>query len=60
MRRKSAPASAAKAAWLGVTLDAQANPAGGPVIGEAAGSVSVLALQTNEEYVIARHTRDFV
>ena len=49
-----------QAAWLGVRLDERANAAGGPVIGESAGSVSVLALQTNEEYVIARHTRAFV
>ena len=49
-----------QAAWFGVRLDERANAAGGPVIGEAAGSVSVLALQTNEEYVIALHTRTFV
>ncbi len=49
-----------KAAWLGLRIDERANAGGGPVISEAAGSVSVLALQTNEEYVIARHTRDFV
>jgi acetate kinase len=49
-----------QSAWLGVRLDERANAAGGPVIGEAAGSVSVLALQTNEEYVIALHTRAFV
>jgi acetate kinase len=46
--------------WLGLRLDERANAGGGPVIGEAASPVSVLALQTNEEYVIARHTRTFV
>jgi acetate kinase len=49
-----------QAEWLGVTLDAQANLAGGPAIGESAGAVAVLALQTNEEYVIARHTRTLI
>jgi acetate kinase len=49
-----------QATWLGMRLDERANAAGGPMISESAGSVSVLALQTNEEYVIARHTRAFV
>jgi acetate kinase len=49
-----------QAAWLGVQLDERANASGGPVISEGAGSVSVLALQTNEEYVIARHTRALI
>jgi acetate kinase len=49
-----------QAAWLGVRLDERANARGGPVISESAGSISVLALKTNEEYVIARHTRNLI
>jgi acetate kinase len=49
-----------QATWLGVRLDERANAGGGPVISESAGSISVLALKTNEEYVIARHTRNLI
>lgn len=49
-----------QAAWLGLRLDSHANAGGGPVISEAASPVSVLALQTNEEYVIARDTRGLI
>ena len=49
-----------QAAWLGARLNERTNVAGGPAIGAPGGSVSVLALQTNEELVIARHTRAFV
>jgi acetate kinase len=37
-----------------------ANAGGGPMISESSISVSILALQTNEEYVIAQHTRTLV
>jgi acetate kinase len=49
-----------QATWLGVRLDERANAGGGPVISELASSISVLALKTNEEYVIARHTRNLI
>ena len=49
-----------QATWLGVRLDERANAGGGPVISESAGSISVLALKTNEEHVIARHTRSLI
>ena len=49
-----------QATWLGVRLDERANARGGPVISESAGSISVLALKTNEEYVIARQTRNLI
>ena len=55
----SAPVRAAlcgKLAWLGVTLDAQANAAGGPRISAADSSVSVWVIPTNEELMIAQHT----
>ena len=45
------------AAWLGVVLDEQANQAGGPRISTAGSRVSAWAIPTNEELMIARHTR---
>ncbi|HEX6829210.1 MAG TPA: acetate kinase, partial [Burkholderiales bacterium] len=48
------------AAWLGVELDAAANAAGGPRISTDASKVSVWVIPTNEELMIARHTRALV
>ncbi len=48
------------AAWLGVTLDAAANLAGGPRISEKDSRVSAWILPTNEELMIARHTQRLV
>jgi acetate kinase len=45
------------AAWLGVELDAGANGKGGPRISAAASRVSAWVIPTNEELMIARHTR---
>jgi len=45
------------AAWLGVDLDAGANAANGPRISAAGSRVSAWAIPTNEELMIARHTR---
>jgi acetate kinase len=45
------------AAWLGVALDDAANRAGGPRISAAASRTLVGVLPTNEELMIARHTR---
>jgi acetate kinase len=47
----------ADAAWLGVELDAAANAAGGPSISTAASRVAAWVIPTNEELMIARHTR---
>jgi len=47
----------ADAAWLGVELDPQANTAGGPCISIPASKVSAWVIPTNEELMIARHTR---
>jgi acetate kinase len=44
-------------AWLGVELDAAANTKGGPRISTAASRVSAWVVPTNEELMIARHTR---
>src|SRR5215831_3410096 len=45
------------AAWLGVELDAPANAKGVPRISTAGSRVSVWVVPTNEELMIARHTR---
>ncbi len=43
--------------WLGIELDSNANAAHGPRISTASSSVSVWTIPTNEELMIARHTR---
>jgi acetate kinase len=45
------------ASWFGVQLDPAANSAGGPRISTARGRVSAWTIPTNEELMIARHTR---
>jgi acetate kinase len=45
------------AAWLGVELDPAANATGGPRISTAESPVSAWVVPTNEELMIARHTR---
>lgn len=45
------------AAWLGAQLDPVANGAGGPRITTASSGVSAWVVPTNEELMIARHTR---
>src|SRR5262249_50685728 len=45
------------AAWLGLELDAAANDAGGPRISRAEGRVTAWVIPTNEELMIAQHTR---
>jgi len=47
----------ADAAWLGVKPNARANAKGGPRISAARSRVSAWAIPTNEELMIARHTR---
>jgi acetate kinase len=46
-----------EAAWLGVTLDEAANRTGGPRISTAASRAAAWVIPTNEELMIARHTR---
>lgn len=48
------------AAWLGVELDSTANSAGGPRITGSASTVSAWSIPTNEELMIARHTRQLI
>jgi acetate kinase len=45
------------AAWLGVEFDAAANERNGPRISTAGSRVSAWVIPTNEELMIARHTR---
>jgi len=45
------------AAWLGVELDTTANGASGPCISTPKALVSAWTIPTNEELMIARHTR---
>jgi acetate kinase len=46
-----------RAAWLGVSLDAAANASGARRISSADSKVAVLVIPTDEESMIARHTR---
>jgi acetate kinase len=48
------------AGWLGVELDASANAAGGPRISVADSRVSAWVIPTDEERMIARHTRELL
>jgi acetate kinase len=45
------------AAWLGIELDGAANASGGPCISAAGSRTSAWVVPTNEELMIARHTR---
>jgi acetate kinase len=45
------------AEWLGIELDADANAKGGPCISSPGSRIKVWVIQTNEELMIARHTR---
>ena len=45
------------ARWLGLELDVAANSAGGARISTKSSPVSVWTIPTNEELMIARHTR---
>jgi acetate kinase len=47
-----------QAQWLGVELDEAANAAGGPRISTAASGVAAWVIPTDEEQMIARHTRE--
>ena len=48
------------AAWLGIALDPVANQAGGPRITRPQSRVSAWVIPTDEDRMIARHTRDVV
>ncbi len=48
------------ASWLGIERDAAANDAGGPLLTTPGSRVQALALPTDEELMIATHTRSVV
>src|SRR5215470_17878983 len=48
------------AGWLGLTLDPSANARGGPRITSASSRTSAWVIPTNEELMIAQHTRDLL
>jgi len=48
------------AGWLGLERDGAANDAGGPLLTTSASRVLALALPTNEELMIATHTRNVI
>jgi acetate kinase len=48
------------AAWLGITLDEDANATHAPRVSQAGATPSAWVVPTNEELVIARHTRALV
>ncbi len=57
----AAPVRAAvcqQSAWLGITLDADANASNGPRISRADGPVPVFVIPTNEDLMIARHCEE--
>ncbi|CAG9186743.1 acetate/propionate family kinase [Cupriavidus pinatubonensis] len=49
-----------QAAWLGVTVDAAANASGATCISEPSGRVAVWVIPTDEELMIARHTKALI
>ncbi|HET6984684.1 MAG TPA: acetate/propionate family kinase, partial [Myxococcaceae bacterium] len=48
------------AAWLGVSLDAEANARGGPTITRTTSRIPAYVIPTDEELMIARHTRNLI
>jgi len=49
-----------EASWLGIELDLAANNAGGPRISKEGSPASAWTIPTNEELMIARHTRRLI
>jgi acetate kinase len=49
-----------QAQWLGIQIDPEANRRGGPLISSPDRSVKVWVIPTNEEFIIADHTRDLL
>jgi len=46
-----------RAGWIGIALDEDANARGGPLISRRGAAVSVWVVPTNENLMVARHTR---
>jgi len=48
------------AGWLGVALDEEANARGGPLISRRGSAVSAWVVPTDENLMVARHTRRLI
>jgi acetate kinase len=48
------------AAWLGLVHDPAANAVGGPIISHVKSAVGAWVIATDEERIIARHTRQLL
>jgi len=60
MRITRAHRSRCDEAWLGVRLDEAANRTGGPKISAGGSAVSVWVIPTDEDLMIACHTKDII
>jgi acetate kinase len=49
-----------QAGWIGIALDEEANARGGPLISRRGAAVSVWVVPTNENLMVARHTRRLI
>ncbi|VWC87288.1 acetate kinase [Burkholderia contaminans] len=49
-----------RAAWLGVEIDVEANHSGGTLVTTASSRVPAWVIPTNEEWMIAQHTRRLI
>jgi acetate kinase len=49
-----------EAAWLGIELDEEANESGGPRISKEGSRISAWVIPTNEELMIAMHTKQIL
>ena len=49
-----------QAQWLGIQIDPEANQRGGPLISSPDSAVKVWVIPTDEELIIASHTRDIL
>ena len=49
-----------RAGWIGIALDEDANARGGPLISQRGSAASVWVVPTNENLMVARHTRRLI
>src|SRR5258708_4928633 len=49
-----------QAGWIGIALDEEANVRGSPLISRRGSAVSVWVVPTNENLMVARHTRRLI
>ena len=58
--REASQGASARLDWLGVAIDEAANEANAINIGRAGCAADVLAIPTDEEWMIAQHTQDLI